>query len=328
MEQTRPGPEDAELARLLVESVRDEALFVLDAAGRVATWWAGAERILGHAAAEARGRPLTFLHAPEDARPDEPARTLRIAREAGRYEAEEEWVRRDGARLRVGVAIVALRGEDGELAGYGVAARDLTARLMGERALQQRASLVKLLQVVAVAANEATTPDDAVQATLDAVCAHTGWPLGHAYLLGSGGVLESSGIWHGTQPERFRRFREVTEETRFAPGEGIPGEVLAAGEPVWVEDVARDPHFVRGRGGDVGVRAAIALPVTAGRAVIGVLEFFADRPVPADRPLLEVLGHVGEQLGRAIERTRAEEALRLSEAKFAGIISILSLIHI
>jgi PAS domain S-box-containing protein len=73
-----------------------------------------------------------------------------------------------------------------------------------------------------------------------------------------------------------------------------------------------------------GLRTGIAFPVRVGREVAGVMEFFCDRPLPRDPALLEVMANLGTQVGRVVERARAQEALRLSEAKFAGIISISS----
>jgi PAS domain S-box-containing protein len=188
----------------------------------------------------------------------------------------------------------------------------------------QEPGLVRLLQVVAVAANESTTIEGALQTCLDAVCRHTGWPVGHAYLLDAEGELASTGIWHLADPSRFPQFREVTRQTRFAPGQGLAGRVLRTGEPGWIEDVGRDPEFVRAVAAEEGIHSAVAFPVLVGREVAGVLEFFADRPLAPNPALMGVMANVGTQVGRVIERARAEEALRLSEAKFAGIISISS----
>jgi len=107
-----------------------------------------------------------------------------------------------------------------------------------QNAAGRPAALIQLLQVVAVAANEAATVEDALQTCLDAVCAHTGWPLGHAFLTDSTGALAATGCWHADGADRFPRFRAATEAARFAPGEGIAGRVLATGEAMWVEDVA------------------------------------------------------------------------------------------
>jgi len=186
------------------------------------------------------------------------------------------------------------------------------------------APLIRLLQVVAVAANEAESVEAALQTCLDAVCAHTGWPLGHAFLTDASGALAATGIWHADALDRFPRFRAATQEARFAPGEGIAGRVLATGEAAWLEDVSATRDLVRAAGREEGIRAVVAFPVRVGREVAGVLEFFCDRPLPRDPALLEVMANLGTQVGRVVERARAQEALRLSEAKFAGIISISS----
>jgi PAS domain S-box-containing protein len=186
------------------------------------------------------------------------------------------------------------------------------------------AALIQLLQIVAVAANEAGTVEHALQTCLSAVCAHTGWPLGHAFLADDAGGLAATGIWHADGPHRFPRFRAATGEARFAPGEGIAGRVLATGEAMWVDDVSATRDLVRAVGREEGIRAVVAFPVRVGREVAGVMEFFCDRPLPRDPALLEVMENLGTQVGRVVERARAQEALRLSEAKFAGIISISS----
>ncbi|HYH79397.1 MAG TPA: ATP-binding protein [Longimicrobium sp.] len=184
--------------------------------------------------------------------------------------------------------------------------------------------LIHLLQVVAVAANEAGGVDEALQTCLDAVCAHTGWPLGHAWLVDDEGGLASTGIWHLARPGAFPRFREATERLRLAPGQGLAGRVVSTGEPEWMEDTGGGAGLVRAVAVEEGLRAATAFPVRVGREVAGVLEFFADRVLPRDPALMEVMANMGTQVGRVVERARAQEALRLSEAKFAGIISISS----
>jgi PAS domain S-box-containing protein len=185
--------------------------------------------------------------------------------------------------------------------------------------------LIRLLQSVAVAANEARTVSEALQTALDLICAYTGWPVGHAYLSEAGGELVSAGTWHLADPERYRPFREASERTHFAPGAGLVGRVSVGGEPICLEDASTDPEFTRAEAaGEVGLHAALAFPVRVGREVAGVLEFYAGRVDPPAPSMLEVMAQIGTQLGRVVERTRAEAALRFSEAKFAGIISISS----
>lgn len=191
-----------------------------------------------------------------------------------------------------------------------------------EEGLRQKTVFVQLLQDIAVAANEASTIESAMQFALDRVCTHTGWPVGHAYVRDEDGAgdLIPTVLWHLDTPERFDTFRQVTEETRFASGVGLPGRVLAGGKPVWIMDVAQDPNFTRLElTKDLGIRAAFAFPVWVESEVVAVLEFFSEQAVAPDEPLVEVMAHVGTQLGRVIERTRGEEALRVSNAMFEGL---------
>ena len=72
---------------------------------------------------------------------------------------------------------------------------------------------------------------------------------------------------------------------RFAPGIGMPGQVLASGKPVWMADLASDPDFPRAKAaGDIEVRTGFGFPVLVGREVAAVLEFFADQRVEPDEP--------------------------------------------
>lgn len=199
-------------------------------------------------------------------------------------------------------------------------AREQRARaeseMLAEQALRElyhRRKDVQLLQRIAVAANQTSAIDEALQVALDQVCMHTGWPVGHAYMLTETDArrLESTRLWHLDNHERFKTFREVSQRLHFEPGIGLPGRVLASGQPLWIIDVTKDSNFPRYKvATDIGVRAAFAFPVLIGKKVVAVLEFFSELPTEPDEALLEVMANVGTQLGRVIERMRAEAALR------------------
>jgi PAS domain S-box-containing protein len=123
---------DAELYRLLVASVRDYAIFLLDRQGYVTTWSAGAERIKGYAAADIIGRHFSVFYSEEDVRAHKPEHELEVAAEVGRFEDEGWRLRRDGTRFWANVVITALRDEQGRLRGFGKVTRDLTERLHAE----------------------------------------------------------------------------------------------------------------------------------------------------------------------------------------------------
>jgi PAS domain S-box-containing protein len=195
-------------------------------------------------------------------------------------------------------------------------------RRQAEEALGKKTGHMELLQRVAVSANEAGSVDEAMKTCVEEVCASTGWPVGHVYMLADDGTgeLVPTKIWHLDRPEEFKTFHRVTEKTRFAPGVGLPGRVLTSGKPAWIADVTKDPNFPRAKLAKViGVKGGFAFPVLVGREVVAVLEFFAAEAVEPDRAILEVMGPIGTQLGRVVERKRAEEALRRSEERFKVI---------
>ena len=178
--------------------------------------------------------------------------------------------------------------------------------------LDEKSAFLQLAREITAAANEATSAENALQFALDKVCDHTGWPVGHAYVEDAEGAgeLVSGGLWHLDDAESHATFREVTERTRFSSGIGLPGRVLASGQPAWIADVTKDENFPRAKlATEIGVRGAFAFPVLVGRNVVAVLEFFSDDVAEPHTPLLEVMGQIGTQIGRVIERKRAESEI-------------------
>jgi PAS domain S-box-containing protein len=127
---------------LLVESVTDYAIFLLEPDGRVSSWNRGARRIKGYEAAEIVGQHFSTFYTAEDRARDHPAHELEIAERDGRYEEEGWRVRKDGSRFWASVVITALRDSGGTLLGFGKVTRDLTAHRLGEE--QVRANTLEL----------------------------------------------------------------------------------------------------------------------------------------------------------------------------------------
>jgi len=123
-----------EIFRLLVSSVKDYAIFLLDEDGRVATWNQGAERIKGYKADEIIGQHFSVFYPTEARESRWPDRELQMAAKEGRFTDEGLRVRKDGSTFWAYVVITALRDEQGELRGFSKVTRDLTER----RALEER----------------------------------------------------------------------------------------------------------------------------------------------------------------------------------------------
>jgi PAS domain S-box-containing protein len=114
--------------RLLVNSVTDCAIFLLDSAGRVMSWNAGAERIKGYVAAEILGRHFSLFYPVEERAAGQADAALQRAAREERYQQEGWRLRKDGTRFWADVVITALRGPLGELRGFAKVTRDMTAR--------------------------------------------------------------------------------------------------------------------------------------------------------------------------------------------------------
>jgi PAS domain S-box-containing protein len=139
--ERRQAEEETRRFRLLVESVKDYAIFILDPNGHVATWNAGAERIKGYKADEIIGKHFSIFYPPGDVAAGKTDRELAVAIREGRFEEEGWRVRKDGAHIWANVTITALRNPGGAVIGFAKVTRDLTERRRVEES--QRAIAVE-----------------------------------------------------------------------------------------------------------------------------------------------------------------------------------------
>ena len=123
--------------RLLVESVTDYAIYMLDPDGIVSSWNPGAQRFKGYEPSEIIGRHFSCFYTEEDRRDGLPERALATAAREGRFESEGWRVRKDGTRFWTGVVIDPIRTPSGLLIGFAKVTRDLTERKQAQEALEQ-----------------------------------------------------------------------------------------------------------------------------------------------------------------------------------------------
>ena len=123
-----PARRNDDHLRLLMDNVRDYAIFTADPDGIVSSWNASSERTLGYAEAEIVGRPMSILYTPDDIRAGAPEQELAQALVTGRGEDERWHVRRDGSRIWCSGIVSPLHDEAGAHRGFGKVMRDLTDR--------------------------------------------------------------------------------------------------------------------------------------------------------------------------------------------------------
>ena len=163
-------------------------------------------------------------------------------------------------------------------------------------------------------------PVEVYEATLEAIGRALGWCLGAVWELTPGdGRLRCVRVWHAGAPAE--EFEALTRVLALAPGEGLPGRVLAAGEPAWMADAPDEPNFPRAAAARaVGLHAGFAFPLRSARGVVGVMEFFAADLRGLDEPLLATMGALGSQVGQVVERRRAEEEVRARESRLRAML--------
>jgi PAS domain S-box-containing protein len=167
---TIPGVPDEWLYRVMVESVRDYAIFALDPRGYIVSWNAGARAIKGYEREEIVGRHFSTFYPQVDVDADKPGWELREATAHGRFEDEGWRVRKDGTLFWANVIITALRDPDGTLIGFGKVTRDLTERREAEaraladtrRLAEAEASNRAKVEFLSTMSHELRTPLNAI----------------------------------------------------------------------------------------------------------------------------------------------------------------------
>lgn len=173
--------EQSEFYKLLVNSIQDYAIFLLDTEGKVASWNLGAQKLKGYTPADIIGKHFSIFYTSDDKKTDKPSRELALCNIYGHIEDEGWRVRKDGTTFWANVVITALRSEAGEIIGYAKVTRDLTERKKHEDELrnanvqltQQRFELEELNsykdEFISLASHQLRTPASGVKQFLGLV---------------------------------------------------------------------------------------------------------------------------------------------------------------
>jgi diguanylate cyclase (GGDEF)-like protein/PAS domain S-box-containing protein len=307
------GPLPDAYLRAVAESVSD-GIIVIDTRDRIRYVNAAVERLLGYAPAELLGQPLTaiipeYLH-------ERHRRGLQRYLATGRRRmswsgVEFPALHKEGheVELEVSLATVTI-GDDRYLAGI---LRPISAK---ERATRWLAThrWVAVQFAVTRAVAESIGLADGVPRLLQAVTDALGWEVGELWLGNAEEGLTCTGRW------AMGLAWDAAEPERLAWGMGLPGRVLEHSRPEWMEDVRNGAVPRSSLAATLGVRSGVAAPVRNAGRVVGVIALFTVNRLPPDRGLLELLPHLGDQIGDFVARVRAEEEVHRREERFRALV--------
>jgi PAS domain S-box-containing protein len=279
-------------------------------------------RIVGYAADELMQLTFQDITHPDDLETDLGLMHQVLADEIPSYSMEKRYFHSDGHVVWVNLHVSLVRGVDGAPRYFISQIEDVTDRKNMEEALRRETATVRLLRQVAVAANEATHPDEAFGTAIDAICAHTGCVVGHVYRRAADrNVLVPTGIWHLDDEVALAGVRRATESCELMPGEGLPGTVLERGRAILTSEVTTQLGPRVEECIAQGIRSGFAFPVLVGKEIVAVLEFFSTATTEPDAELLEVMANIGTLLGRVVERAAIHEqqhALVVARSRFVA----------
>lgn len=187
--------------------------------------------------------------------------------------------------------------------------RALALARRSERRLAAQYAVTRVL-------SESATLEDASRKILQAIGDSLDWELGMLWSVDeSGGILRCVDVWH-TPDMQAAEFLKDSRTRTIASRVGLPGRVWGSGSPAWIPDVLKEKTFLRASvAASAGLHSAFAFPIQIGDTVYGVIEFYSREIREPDDDLLAMVTDVGTKIGQFIERKRAEEELRQTEAK-------------
>lgn len=313
--------------RLLVQGVKDYAIFMLDPTGHITTWNDGAERIKGYTAEEIIGKHFSVFYPDEDITARKPDRELEIAKASGVYEEEGWRLRKDGSRFWASVVITALHNESGELAGFAKVTRDLTERraarereleaarrAAAEEGARQVAEVVRkraeTLQKLTAAMSAAHTIDAISRIIIDQGIPAVGAAAGAVALIDeSGQIISVIGD---------RGYRELPGSARsMRVDSDIPmGRAVRTGKPVISRTrEERDREFPAVSAILAPFSASTILPLADQGRMVGALALHFDDDRPLTDDTIQFVEAFTQQAAQALERATLYQAELTARAR-------------
>jgi PAS domain S-box-containing protein len=237
------------------------------------------------------------------------ANDLQVIRTGVAFEFEEVVLQDDGEHTYLALRFP-IADPDGGVSAVCCFATDITLRKWAYRCMVVQHAVTRALA-------HSATLSDAGPRILRAVCSTLGWDVGLLWIVDPvARLLRCAGVWHPPAvvvPE----FEQMSRELTLPSGVGLPGQVLATGQPLWIPDIGVSGNFPRAAAAQRdGLHSAYGLPVRNGGEMLGVMEFFSREIRRPDPGLVRVMGGVCSQLSQFIERRHAERDVLVRAREF------------
>ncbi|HEY9625106.1 MAG TPA: PAS domain-containing protein [Crinalium sp.] len=227
---------------------------------------------------------------------------------------------------RFSVSFCALWNETGHVAGTFITITPVTtpATQPSRDSLSDRKRVEQRLaaqHAVALILAEAMELADAVPALLRSLCESLGWQLGVLWKVNRyANVLQYVNHWQA-DTVAVAEFMAANQQTVFPSDVGLPGRVWSSHQPLWITRIGEDENFPRAELADqAGLLSGFGFPILAGQEILGVIECFSDRIEIPDEELLQTMMAIGSQIGQFMNRTHAEDALRVERELLEAVL--------
>ncbi|MBI3461983.1 MAG: response regulator, partial [Planctomycetes bacterium] len=216
--------------------------------------------------------------------------------------------RRDGSLVDVSLSTAPLVGPEGVVTGTLTIISGLSERRWAEKRLRVQHATSAILAT-------SSTLAEAGAGILQVICGAFGWDLGEIWLADPRSkVLSRMAGWHRSLAA-VDEFETLSQPVPASTGGELPGRIWTSNAPLWLPDLAEQKDFPRAAAAvKAGLHDAFGAPLHLGRELVGVMDFFSYEIQQPDGELLSLIDTIGQQIAQFIERKRAEETLRETEA--------------
>ncbi|GAB4303378.1 MAG: hypothetical protein Fur0025_44650 [Oscillatoriaceae cyanobacterium] len=321
--------------RALVEASQD-VIWLADVEGRYRFVNGAVEKIYGYTPEATIGRQLTDFMLPEQAARDAEILEMLLQGESILpYETRQ--LHKNGRMIDLRINAVALRDEEGKIVGMTGTACDITESKLVEKEIRillatneiinslgyqrvenHESRLSRFFRDGRYAKNYDLPILSALSEILRLICTEIQWDAGEAWLFShEGKVLECRTGWYG-ENGTLNKLRRYSETISFAPGVGLPGRLVVSRNSEWIEDISEENQAVflhEKIAAEVGLKACLAVPVTAGEKVVAVLVLYKGVKSSKNQRTIDLVEAVAASVRALVREQQAEEALQLSQQR-------------